>query len=138
MAIEGMVDALHRARRIVRPAGCVIDLHPTSDRPTVEVGGRVVGHVASATAPMRHAAAAVAIATVVDEDIFSVERRERFRFHSYAQSHRELARHIRNTWRDSCLDTQTLRRTRTALRNEPGASLRVTERVVATRLHPRR
>jgi len=114
----------------------VIDFHPTSDRPTVEVGGRVVGHVASEDAPIRHAGAAIAIANAIDEGLFSVGRRERFCFHTYGESHTELADHIRTTWKSSAIDPQTLRRTRTALRSEPGASLRVTERVVATRLHP--
>jgi hypothetical protein len=131
-----MVDALRCARRIVRPAGCVIDLHPTSDRPTVEVDGRVVGHVASDDAPVRHAGAAIAIATAVDERLFSVERRERFCFYTYGQSPTELARHIRTAWRSGSIDRPTLRSTRTALRTNPGASLRVAERVVATRLHP--
>ena len=131
-----MVDALRSARKMVRPAGCLIDLHPTSDRPTVEVGGRVVGHVVSEAAPIRHAAAAIALSSVVDERLFSIERRERFCFYTYSESHLELARHIRTTWRDSSIDAPTLRRTRRALRNQPGASLRVAERVVATRLHP--
>ena len=131
-----MVDALRSARKMVRPAGCLIDLHPTSDRPTVEVGGRVVGHVVSEAAPIRHAAAAIALANAVDQRLFSIERRERFCFYTYSESHLELARHIRTTWRDSSIDAPTLRRTRRALRNQPGASLRVAERVVATRLHP--
>ena len=131
-----MVDALRSAHRIVHPDGCVIDLHPTSDRPTVEVGGRVVGHIASDDGPIRHAGAAIAIASAVDEGLFSVERRERFCFHTYGESHTELADHIRTTWKSGAIDAHTLRRTRTALRCEPGASLRVTERVVATRLHP--
>lgn len=131
-----MVDALRCARRIVRPSGCVIDVHPTSDRPTVEVDGRVVGHVASADGPIRHAAAAVALANVVDEKLFAIERRERFCFYTYGQSHIELAGYIRATWKDSSIDAQTLRRTRKALRSEPGASVRVAERVVATRLQP--
>jgi hypothetical protein len=131
-----MVDALRSARKMVRPAGCLIDLHPTSDRPTIEVGGRVVGHVVSDDAPIRHAGAAIALASAVDAKLFSIERRERFCFYTYSESHVELARHIRTHWKDSSIDAQTLRRTRTALRNEPGASLRVAERVVATRLHP--
>jgi len=131
-----MVDALRCARRIVRPAGCVIDFHPTSDRPTVEVGGRVIGHVASDDAPIRHAGAAIALATAVDANLFSVERRERFCFYTYADSSGEIAHHIRTNWKSSAIDAQTLRRTRTALRSEPDASLRVTERVVATRLRP--
>ena len=131
-----MVDALRCARRIVRPAGCVIDLHPTSDRPTVEVGGRVIGHVVSDEAPIRHASAAIALASVVDERLFAVERRERFCFHTYAESHTELAHHIRTVWKDSAIDAQTLRRARRALRTEPAAPIRVVERVVATRLQP--
>jgi len=121
---------------MVRPAGCLIDLHPTSDRPTVEVGGRVVGHVVSDDAPIRHAGAAIALANAVEEKLFSIHRRERFCFYTYGESHIELARHIRTTWKNSSIDTQTLRRTRKALRSEPGATLRVAERVVATRLHP--
>jgi hypothetical protein len=131
-----MVDALRSAHRIVRPGGCVIDLHPTSDPPSVEVGGRLIGHVASDDAPIRHASAAIAIANAVDDGLFSVERRERFCFYTYGQSHTELADHIRTTWKNFSIDAQTLRRTRTALRSEPGASLRVIEHVVATRLHP--
>jgi hypothetical protein len=106
-----MVDALRCARRIVRPAGCVIDFHPTSDRPTVEVGGRVVGHVASDDAPIRHAGAAIALANAVDENLFSVERRERFCFYTYGQSSTEIAHHIRTNWKSGSIDAQTLRRT---------------------------
>src|SRR5436305_14039560 len=119
-----MVDALHRARRIVAPAGCVVDLHPTSDRPTVEVGGRVIGYVASDEAPIRHAAAAIALANAVDEGLFSVARRERFCFHTYADSPGELAAHIRSNWKSGSIDAETLRRTRRALHTDRRASLR--------------
>src|ERR1051326_9124433 len=83
MPAEGMVDALRRAQRIVRPDGCVIDVHPTAAASTVEVGAVVVGSVDGHDAPDRHAAAARAVAEAVDRHLFEIEQTCDFAFFTY-------------------------------------------------------
>jgi len=131
-----MVDALRRAHRIVRRSGCVIDLHPTSDLATIEVGDRVIGHVQSDDAPVRHGAADRAIAAAVEDGVLAIERSERFSFRTYGDSARELATYIRTIWKTSRIDPPTLRRMQQALRRDPRARVRAIEGVIATRLRP--
>jgi hypothetical protein len=136
VAIEGMVDALRRAHRIVSPRGCVVDLHPTAERATVSVGTRATGHVDSKNGPLRHTAAAVALERAIEDGLFSLERADEFAFHTYADSAEELRDYVREHWKDSRVGDETVRRTRDAHRHSPRTRPRVTERVRASLLRP--
>jgi hypothetical protein len=131
-----MVDALRRAHQMVKPDGCVVDLHPAAVPAPVQAGGITTGHVDGADAPLRHAAAGVALAAVVGEGFFAVERTTTFEFYTYGDSIEELREYIEDNWRNATLDQRTVDRTRQALRDAPGARPRTWEHVLVTRLRP--
>ena len=98
-----MVDALHRAHRWLRPTGCVLDLHPSSSVPTIEVGGRVIGIVDTPDGPARHAAADAALRDVLTARLFVTAGATDFDFYTWADSLGELREHIEDHWRDARL-----------------------------------
>jgi hypothetical protein len=131
-----MVDALRRAHRMARPAGFVVDLHPSAAPALVEVGARATGRVEAADAPLRHAAAGVALAAVVDERLFAIERVSDFTFYTYGDTIEELREYVVENWRNAQIDDETVDRTREALRAVSGARPRIREQVLATKLRP--
>jgi hypothetical protein len=96
-----MVDALRRAHRWLRPGGCVIDLHPTPFRSTIQVGGRPIGGVQTDDALERHAAADAAVLRAVEERLFAIAGAEIFDFFTYGDTLAELRAHIEENWRDA-------------------------------------
>ncbi|HZP47179.1 MAG TPA: hypothetical protein VFB07_01500 [Vicinamibacterales bacterium] len=96
-----MVDALRRASRWVRRDGCVIDIHPTAQVPTIEAGGRVVGRVEVPDGPARHGAADRALRQVVDEGRLVETVSHAFDFYTWGDSFEELREHIEENWRDA-------------------------------------
>jgi hypothetical protein len=131
-----MVDALRRAHQMVKPDGCVVDLHPSAELASVDVGSRTTGHVDGADAPLRHAAAGVALSTVIAEGLFAIERSTTFSFYTHADTIEELRDYVEENWRNATIDDRTVARTRQALRDVPGARPRTCEHVYVTRLRP--
>jgi hypothetical protein len=131
-----MVDALGRARRLAVPRGSVIDIHPTAADASIEVGAACTGRVEAGDAPGRHAAAARALAAVVGDGLFTVDRSHAFAFYTYGDSAEELREYIEENWRNATIDRETMRRTREALRANPQARPRVREHVQVTMLRP--
>ncbi len=131
-----MVDALRRAHGMVRPNGCVVDLHPTAARTSLEVGACTTGHVETADAPLRHAAAGTALATAVAAGLFAVDSAIDFTFYTYGDSIDELRDYIVANWKNARIDDAVVHRTRDALRDAPGTRPRARERVRLTKLHP--
>jgi hypothetical protein len=132
-----MVDALNRAHRVLEPSGWVIDIHPTASDATVEVGAVCTGRVDAGDAPIRHAAAARALAEVVDAGLFAIERTSQYTFYTYGDSVEELREYVEENWRNARIDDETMRRTREALRADPIARPRVHEHVQVTTLRRR-
>jgi len=130
-----MVDALRRAHDMVTPGGWVVDLHPTAAIASVEVGVHVTGRVDGGDAPLRHAAAGAALATVLDAGLFAVDRAVEFTFYTYGDTIEELRDYIEENWRNGRIDDTVVRRTRDALREAPGTRPRVREQVRLTKLH---
>lgn len=133
-----MVDALRRAHRIAAPDGIVVDLHPSASAAVVEVGDRLTGYVNAADGRRRHAAADAAIAAVVNEGLFAIERTLEFPFHTHADTVEELRDYINEHWRDARLDDATVRRTRAWAQEMAGARPRSRERVILTVMRPLR
>jgi hypothetical protein len=131
-----MVDALRRAHRIIKPAGCVVDLHPSAARASVEVADRRTGYVEAGDAPLRHAAAGVALAATIDEGLFVIDYASVFTFYTYGDTIEELREYVEENWREGRIDDETVRRTREVLRDGPAARPRIREEVRLTKLRP--
>lgn len=131
-----MVDALRRARRLVRTSGSVIDLHPTAAPALVLVGDAVGGAVDTGNAKVRHQNASDAVAAAVRIRLFAVDDTTEFDFSIYADTLDELQRHIHDDWREGNIGNVTFARTQALLRTAPAARPRVRERIVINRLRP--
>ena len=121
---------------MVRLAGFVVDLHPTAEIATVEVGAHSSGRIEGGDAPLRHAAADAALATALDAGLFAVDAAVEFTFYTYGDTIDELREYIADNWRNARIDETVVERTRDLLRNAPGIRPRVRESVRLTRLHP--
>ena len=131
-----MVDALRRARTMLRPTGFVLDIHPTVEAPHFEVSGVWTGDLHAADARRRHAAADAAVATVLDSKLFIVEGEEEFSFRRYADSLPELREYIDQKWSDAQVDDKTIDRTLAAFRGNQRTQLWLREQARMTKLRP--
>jgi hypothetical protein len=149
-----MVDALNRTRRWLRPDGCLIDLHPAADTACVEVRTQAeasrraglqpsvvrVGEVqdeSDAKGPLgRHHAADLALDEAIAKHGWTLDARARFSFSTEADSAEEVDAYLRRKWRAAKLDTRTLDRANALVRDNPGATVRVIEEVMISKLRP--
>lgn len=137
MPTEGMVDALLRAQRLLRPNGWLVDVHPTVESAHVEVGPDIrTGDLHAENARLRHAAADAALAAIAARGVFTIEGAQEFSFRRYADSIEELRNYVAEKWTDAHFDEATLNRTRDAMRAHPAASLRLSEQARVTMLRP--
>ncbi len=141
-----MVDALHRAHRVLDAGGCVIDIHPAPEPAHLEVltGTRFVRLAdrlddGSAGGPMqRHLAADAAVASCVSSGLFNREAATDYTFRTHADSVEELLEYLRAKWKQLHFAASDMMRARERLRRDTGHTVVVTERVTASRLSPRR
>ena len=132
-----MVDALCRAHTMLKPDGCIVDLHPSAALAVVEVAGQRTGFVQTDDGPLRHAAAGVALGVVLNEGLFTIDRSIEFAYYTYADTIEALRDYVLAKWTGSWIAEETVERTREAVRRSPGVRPRVRERVLVTRLLPR-
>jgi hypothetical protein len=121
---------------MVRPGGVVVELHPSAACAVLEVGDDKTGFVNADDAPLRHAAAGVAVAAAVDEGLFAIDRSLVFTFYTYGASVEELRDYVATHWRSGRIDDDSIDRTREALRRAPSVKPRIHERVYVTKLRP--
>ncbi|HMD36618.1 MAG TPA: hypothetical protein VKH42_16710 [Vicinamibacterales bacterium] len=137
-----MVHALRRARGLLEGGGFIVDVHPTTERAHLELftGTDVIRLAeriddASPTGPrQRHAAADSAVASCVAAGELRQHRDVRFTFHTFADSVDELVTYLSLKWKQLRFEDADLARARAALVRMPGATLAVTERVIASKL----
>jgi hypothetical protein len=137
-----MVDALNRTRRWLRSDGCLIDLHPADAPARVEVCTPSeiirVGEVqdeSDAKGPAgRHHAAGLALEDAIATHGWMLDRRRTFTFSTEADSAGEVDDYLRRKWRSAKLDAATRDRADALLHAFPGATVRVIETVIVTRL----
>lgn len=132
-----MVDALLRTQHLLRPNGCLIDVHPTAESAHVEVGPDIcTGDLHADDARRRHGAADAALAAIVTREVFTVEGAREFSFRRYADSVEELRDYVAEKWPDAHFDQATLNKTREAMRTHRAASLWLREQARLTKLRP--
>ena len=141
-----MVDALHRAHRVLAAGGCVIDIHPTPKPARLEVltGTQFVGLAdrlddGTESGPMRrHMAADAAVASCVSSGLFTREAATDFTFRTHADSVEELLEYLRAKWKQLHFAAFEMACARDWLTRDKRHTVVVTERVTASRLAPRR
>jgi hypothetical protein len=129
-----MVDALRRARELVTPTGCVVDIHPTAAPALVLVGVAVPGEVDTGNAKVRHQSATDAVAAAVRLGLFTIADTTEFDFSVYAGSIEELQQHIHDDWREGNIGNITYGRAEALVKAMPSHRPHVRERVVINRL----
>jgi hypothetical protein len=134
-----MVDALHRAMRLLRCGGRILDIHPTPDPGFLaigdpESGGERLGVLEAQTAWARHASADDAVRTVVSSGALGEQGVKEFPFRRYGESIEELSAYVAQKWTDAHFSARTVDRVREAHAAHPRASLWLEERVRMTRL----
>ncbi len=138
-----MVDALHRARRWLKPPfGRIIDLRPADVVARVEVrlgSGEVVdvgGLVVDDERRARHAAADAALRTVIAQGAVVIHEPAEFPFYRYFDSAEELRDYIAIKWDHTRVDARTFRDTIALLGSHAGARLQLREQVAIRILRP--
>ena len=127
-----MVDALRRARELLKPEGWIVDIHPTAAVARIELGATVIGSIESGDAPLRHQAATDALESAIRQGWLRVDRSAFFDFYTYGDSVEELAEYIEENWRNARVPPEIVARARETLLEAPGAKPRVLERVQLT------
>lgn len=125
-----MVDALRRARELMTPSGCIIDLHPTAAPALVLVGDAVAGEVDTGNAKVRHQSATDAVAAAIRLGLLAIADTAEFDFSIYADSLDELQEHIHEDWREGNIGNITFARAQALLAATPPQRPRVRERIV--------
>lgn len=137
-----MVHALNRTRRWLRPDGCLIDIHPADTLAGVDVCTRteiirvgVVQDDSDAKGPTgRHHAAGLALEKAIARHGWILDRRETFTFSTVGDAADDVDDYLRRKWRAARLDAATRGRANALLRAHPGATVRVIEDVIITRM----
>jgi hypothetical protein len=114
MEPAGMVHALEIIRRLLRPHGKLIDIHPVGEPSPVEVrvGGQITltGWLTETDDFIEYRQAGDALAQAVQRGWFLVEREATFPFITHADSMSELLEYLAKEWQDAILDDQTARK----------------------------
>ena len=109
-----MVHALEIIRRLLRPHGKLIDIHPVGEPSPVEVrvGGQttLVGRLTETDDFVEYGQADAALAQAVQRRLFVLEREATFPFITHADSMSELREYLAKEWKDAILDDQTARK----------------------------
>ncbi len=93
MTPEGMVHALEDIHHLLRPGGCLIDIHPVVDSSLIEVhqDGRLLYEVAwPSDSTVNYHQADDALVQAVQRRLYSLERNEFFDYRVYGSSVDEL------------------------------------------------
>jgi hypothetical protein len=97
MPHQGMVHALEEIHRLLRPAGCLIDIHPAPAPTLIEVhrGGTIRFSTQVPGQTFEDVQCADdALAQVIKKGLFAVEQAGQFDWRTYASSVAELRDHV--------------------------------------------
>jgi hypothetical protein len=111
MERAGMVHALQKIHRLLRPDGHLIDIHPTSDPASIEVRlglqTTLAGWLHENDDYVEYEYADEALAKVAGSGLFVVERAGVFQFVTHAASIAELRDFLTEEWEDASIDDIT-------------------------------
>jgi hypothetical protein len=105
-----MVHALEIIHTLLVAGGVLIDVHPTSDPPLIEVqlGNQnyLAGWLRETDDYIEYTQANQALEDVVCRGLFVLEKKGTFDFNTYASSMDELRSYLAETWQDAVIDDQ--------------------------------
>ena len=109
-----MVHALEKIHRLIRPAGTLIDIHPSTEPPSIEIRLRdrfiAAGWLHETDDCIEYELADQALATVMANGLFALERSGTFGFLVYADTLADLQKYLAEEWKDAYIDDVTLMR----------------------------
>ena len=109
-----MVHALEKIQRLLKPAGKLIDIHPTGEPVALEVRVREkifpAGWIQETDDFAEYAWADEALANGAADGLFAVEKQGHFMFCTYADTMSELREYLTEEWKDAILDDITAMR----------------------------
>lgn len=109
-----MVHALEKIHQLIRPTGTLIDIHPSTEPPSIEIRLHdqfiAAGWLHETDECIEYELADQALATVMSSGLFALERSGTFGFLLYADTLADLQKHLAEEWKDAYIDDVTLMR----------------------------
>ena len=114
MAAEGMVHALEITHSLLKPGGLLIDIHPTSQPPRVEIHRdgeiQLAGYVDDRDDFIDYIRADRALLQSEARRLFRLERQKFFPFLHHADTITEMTDYLAAEWSSAILPQETLAR----------------------------
>jgi hypothetical protein len=111
--LEGVVNALHRIHKALRPDGLVVDTQPVSARPRVDAGGAVLGTLDMSAWRGTIDAIDRLVSEVIDEGLYVLEAERHFIVTDTYNSGAELIESV-SGWQGTRISRGLARRVATA------------------------
>jgi hypothetical protein len=128
------VHVLEQIHRWLRPGGVLLDIHPEPENPSVSIGRHEIGWVDNTPRLGSIRSARAALSSVVEQGLFARERAIVFDYRSRFASVDDWLEYRQARRATSSVDPALIDRARQVMSAEPGATLVVSEHVLATRL----
>jgi hypothetical protein len=114
MERAGMVHALEKIHRLIKPTGQLIAIHPSTELPSIEIRLRdrfiAAGWLHETDDGIEYELADQALAAVMTSGLFALERSSTFGFLLYADTLADLQKYLAEEWKDAYIDDVTLMR----------------------------
>ena len=139
MAPEGMVHALEIIHSLLPPGGCLIDIHPNGEPPSIEacIAGQIhlLGYLQETDDFVEYGQASAALDEAVQQGLFMVEQQDIFTFITSAGSMSELHAFLNESWTDAVIPAQVgLKASELSLLHGQISSVQLIEQVLIARL----
>lgn len=135
------MHALEIIHDLLVPDGRLIDIHPTGEKPSIEVVSayqrELAGFIDETDDFVEYSQAEAALLGSVVRGRFCLERRETFRVVNSAADIHELHNYLTENWKDAILEASLITRAQSLAAGFPRPShVEVTEEVVISLLKP--
>ena len=109
-----MVHALEIVHGLLAPGGVLIDIHPTSEAPRLEVrlgeATHLAGWLHETDDAVEYDQADAALEMAVERGLFNLQGQRLFRYTTHSDSLDALRQHLAREWTDAVIDDGTARR----------------------------